>query len=94
MLIACFFSAVRGRNLRTAFFMATADEIATAAALNAASGISSHANDGTQTTALDPMKQLDVADRLAAREVQATLRNRNGGFFGITHRVIPGRGAG
>jgi uncharacterized protein (DUF849 family) len=74
--------------------MATADEITTAAAANAAAGISSHAGDGTQTTALDPMKQMDVADRIKSREVQATLRSRNGGFFGITYRVIPGRGAG
>lgn len=47
--------------------MATAEEIAAAAASNAAAGISSQATDGVQTTAIDPMKQLDVADRIAQR---------------------------
>jgi hypothetical protein len=74
--------------------MADADDIATAAATNAASGVSSHAADGTQTTALDPIKQLDVADRVASHAAQASMRTRNGGFFGVMCRVIPGRGAG
>ena len=51
--------------------MATADEIAAAAATNAAAGISSHASDGTQTTAMDPEKQLRVADKVAANAAAA-----------------------
>lgn len=46
--------------------MADADDIRDAAAANAAAGISSHANDGTQTTAMDPLKQMQVADKVAA----------------------------
>lgn len=51
--------------------MADADEIRDAAAANAAAGISSHANDGTQTTAMDPEKQLRVADKVAANSAAA-----------------------
>jgi len=59
--------------------MATAEEIATAAAANAAAGISSQSSDGVQTTAIDPMKQLDVADRLA--KASAVSSNRTGILF-------------
>lgn len=51
--------------------MADADDIRDAAAANAVAGISSHANDGTQTTAMDPLKQMQVADKVAANAASA-----------------------
>lgn len=44
-----------------------ADDIRDAAATSAEAGISSHTADGVSTTAMDPIKQLDVADRVARR---------------------------
>jgi len=51
--------------------VADADDIRTAAAANAAAGISSAASDGQQTTALDPEKQMRVADKVAANAASA-----------------------
>lgn len=59
---------MRGPQLsRTGFFVPTPDELRTDAAVNTASGISSASADGCSTAALDPIKQLDAADRLDAR---------------------------
>lgn len=46
--------------------MADADDIRDAAATSAAAGISSHTTDGVSTTAMDPLKQMEVADKVAA----------------------------
>lgn len=51
--------------------MADADDIRDAAATNAASGIASSSSDGQQVTALDPEKQLRVADKVAANAAGA-----------------------
>lgn len=48
------------------------DEIAAAAAANAARGVDQVTTDGQTTKALDPLKQLELADRLAAREAART----------------------
>jgi len=51
--------------------LADADDIRDAAAANAAAGISSQSSDGVQTTALDPLKQMQVADKVAANAAAA-----------------------
>jgi len=45
----------------------TPNDLRSGAAANSASGISSASADGRSSQAIDPMKQLDVADRLDAR---------------------------
>lgn len=63
---------LQGRNgavtLVTAFFVATptAEDLRNAAAANTVAGVSSAAGDGQQMTALDPLKQMQVADKVAA----------------------------
>lgn len=47
--------------------MAEPSDIRDAVATDAEAGIQSVAADGTQVTAQDPMKRLDVADRLDGR---------------------------
>jgi len=59
--------------------MADADDVRDQAATLAAAGISSASSDGQQTTALDPEKLLNVADRLANRS--AVSSNRTGILF-------------
>ena len=68
--------------------MATADEIAAAAATSAEAGISSQSSDGVQTTAMDPLKQMQVADKVAANAAGARTH------FGLrfTKLVPPGCG--
>lgn len=56
----------------------TAQEIIDAAAQNAADGVASAQADGQSATAMDPVKQLQAADRIAAREMAAT-SSANGG---------------
>ena len=51
--------------------MATSDEIKTAAATNASTGITSASVDGRSSSALSPLTQLDVADRVAANDALA-----------------------
>jgi hypothetical protein len=50
----------------------TPDEIADAAAQAAADGVASATVDGRSATAIDPLKQLELADRLKARQAAAT----------------------
>jgi hypothetical protein len=74
----------------------TAAEIAAAAATAAAEGVASATGDGESATAMDPLKQLDVADRLAAREI-AGATNPHGGArsgWGMLRpaRVVPPAG--
>jgi hypothetical protein len=52
--------------------MPDSDDIADAAAENAARGVESVTTDGATTRALDPLKQLELADKLAAREAART----------------------
>jgi hypothetical protein len=71
----------------------TADEIAEAAATTAADGVQSAMADGQSATAIDPLKQLDVADRIAKREA-LTGNNPQGGprsGWGLLRpaRVVP-----
>ena len=69
--------------------MPTPDEIADAAALAAEEGVQSASVDGNSATALDPMKMLDVADRIAARTAAAA--SGGCGWSGLAKsRVIPG----
>lgn len=56
----------------------TPDEIAAAAAQAAAEGVASATVEGRSATAIDPLKQLDVADRIQARQA-LTGTNSNGG---------------
>lgn len=61
-----------GRHSRAwAISLADAEDIRDAAAANAAAGISSSAGDGQQVTALDPEKQMRVADKVAANAAAA-----------------------
>lgn len=53
----------------------TPDEIAAAAAEAAAAGVQSSAVDGRSVTAMDPVRQLELADRLRDRD---RLRGRSG----------------
>lgn len=62
----------------------TPDEIIDAAAQNAADGIASGEVDGRKVVALDPLKQLEIADEIAKRP---TGTNAQGG------RKSPWRGA-
>lgn len=69
--------------------MPTADEIAEAAATAAQEGVQSATVDGNSATAIDPLKQLDVADRIAARTAAAA--NNGCGWSGLAKsRVVPG----
>lgn len=73
--------------------MATPTEIAEAAADLAVDGVSAASGDGESVTAMDPMKQLDVADRLAGRTLAQQV-NANGGSrspWGMTRiaRAVP-----
>jgi hypothetical protein len=56
----------------------TAQEILDAAAQNAADGVQSAQADGQSATAMDPIKQLQAADRIAAQK-SASGTNANGG---------------
>ena len=58
--------------------MPTPTEIADAAAVTAADGVASATTDGNSATAMDPLKQLEVADKLAARALGESA-NPNGG---------------
>jgi hypothetical protein len=60
----------------------TSAEIATAAATTAADGVQSATADGQSATAIDPLKQLDVADRIAARESLAGANPQGGSRSG------------
>lgn len=68
------------------------DDIADAAAENAARGVTSVDADGQKTTALDPIKQLDVADRLEKRA--AAKASGNGWLRGFRKARIVPPGAG
>ena len=73
--------------------MPTADEIAAAAALTAAEGVQSATADGQSVTSIDPLKQLDVADRIAKREALAGTNPQGGSRSGWgmlrRARVVP-----
>jgi methylmalonyl-CoA mutase cobalamin-binding subunit len=58
--------------------MATPAEIVDAAETTAVEGVLSSSVDGRSATAMDPLKMLDVADRLQSRELLAGT-NANGG---------------
>lgn len=65
--------------------MADADDVREAAATNATSSVDSMTSDGQSATARDPLKQLDVADRLAANTAGAK------GHLGLRFsKIIPG----
>ena len=65
-------------------------DIQTAAAQSAEDGVQSATVDGQAVTAMDPIKQLDVADRLAnADALDGT--NDNGGAISGFQRLRPGR---
>lgn len=51
--------------------MADADDIREAAAANAVDSVESMTTDGQSATARDPLKQLQVADKLAANSAAA-----------------------
>lgn len=68
------------------------DDIVDAAAANAARGVSSVDADGQKTTALDPLKQLDVADRIAAREAVNSGRTGWGGMLRKAKAIFGGNG--
>lgn len=73
----------------------TPDEIIDAAAQNAADGVASGKVDGREVVAIDPLKQLEVADEIAKR---ATGPNPQGGrkspWRGTISRAIkPGASA-
>ena len=71
----------------------TPDEIADAAATTAEAGIEKSELDGEMMTAMDPMKQLDVADRLASRSLgqQANAAGGSRSPWGMTRiaRAVP-----
>jgi hypothetical protein len=52
--------------------MATPDDVADAAAENAARGVEQVTTDGQTTKAMSPLEQLELADKLAAREAART----------------------
>jgi hypothetical protein len=56
----------------------TADELYDAAAIVAEEGVQSATVDGRSATAMDPLKQIEVADRIQSRELIAGT-NTNGG---------------
>lgn len=70
---------MRGRILAWLFCCAMATDaeleaIETAAAETAAAGVTSFSSDNSSATAMDPMKQLDVADRLRNNAVGRRVR--------------------
>ena len=71
----------------------TPNEIADAAAELVADGVAAAASDGQSVTAMDPMKQLDVADRLASRTLgqQANAAGGSRSPWGMTRiaRAVP-----
>ena len=72
----------------------TPDEIADAAALAAATGVQSATGpDGRSATQMDPMKQLEVADAIAARTAATSGVNPWNGLR-PTRIVFPGAGPG
>jgi methylmalonyl-CoA mutase cobalamin-binding subunit len=60
----------------------TPDEIIDAAAQNAADGVASGQVDGRQVTAIDPLKQLDVADKVATKAAVAGTNPQGGSKSG------------
>jgi hypothetical protein len=66
----------------------TADEVRDAAALTAAGGVASATTDGQTAVTIDPVKQLDVADRLQARDALAGA-NRRGGAKSAWNKTRP-----
>lgn len=68
----------------------TPEEIADAAAQSADDGIQSVTVDGRTTVAMDPVKQLDVADRLAERSALSGA-NANGGPVSAWNRTRAAR---
>lgn len=60
----------------------TPAEIAAAAAEVAAGGVQSATTGDQTTTAMDPLKQIDTADRLAAREMLAAANPQGGARSG------------
>ena len=68
----------------------TAAEILEAAAINAADGVISATVDGNSATGIDPLKQIQVADKIAARGAIAGT-NANGGARSGWNGLRPGR---
>lgn len=62
--------------------MATAAEIAAAAASAASEGVQSATVDGNSAQAMPPMAQLDVADRVQARDLLAAANPQGGARSG------------
>lgn len=60
----------------------TPAEIAAAAAEIAAGGVQSATTEGQTTTAMDPVKQIEVADKLAAREMLGAANPQGGARSG------------
>jgi hypothetical protein len=68
----------------------TAADVAAAAAVSAAEGVQAATTDGQSVTAMDPLRQLELADKLAARERLAAA-NPNGGPVSLWGRLRPAR---
>lgn len=71
----------------------TAQEIIDAAAQNAADGVQSAQADGQSATAMDPLKQIEAADKIAARALLAGTGTNGGaksGWRGLrAARAVP-----
>lgn len=67
--------------------MPDADDISDAAAQAATDGVESFSDGTNSVRQMDPMKQLDVADRLAAREASSV------DWFGLRTRKMNGGAA-
>lgn len=65
----------------------TPDEIVDAAAANAASGVASATADGQSATAMDPLKQLKMADAVATRAALTGPNSSGGRSKGAWGRV-------
>ncbi len=71
----------------------TPAEIADAAAAAAAEGVASATVGGQSATSIDPLKQLEIADKLAARQLAGQVNPNGGarsGWAGLRPaRVVP-----
>ena len=75
--------------------MATAAEIAAAAAAAAEIGVQSTTTDGQTTVAMEPLRQLATADAVAARELLGATNPQGGprspwGMLRPAQAVLPG----
>lgn len=73
----------------------TPDDIAAAAAEIAATGVQSVTTDGQTTVAMDPLKQIEAADRLSARDLLAGANPQGGartawGMLRPAQAILPG----